>query len=226
MAHEEYRQLRQKLTELYAGRRMAGEPGLTAAGLQLLRRVENLEALSFWEPGGACDMGDVLAQLALALVRLPSRPAGWLRAEPFREPLPVGLGPKALNTAVLNLVWLLEQAKPRTISLRLERRPGAAHCLIRAAGNFLPRQPGQLYPVGRWPESLSDRQLALAAAQAILHRAGGGLVLGSGACQNAAAFWLPLRWEEALLPSPTAGELIEDRFSPVNVILGFTNRNE
>lgn len=220
MAQEEYIQLRQKLAELYAGRRMAGESGLTAAGMQLLRRVENLEAISGTEPVGSCQAGECLGQLSLALCSLPGRSTGWLEVGCFSDTLPVGLTPNALYRAVLNLIWLLEQGHPRTVSLRLEQRKSTALCSLRAVGKLLPSQPGVLCPVGQWAENLSDSQLALAAAQAIIHRAGGGLVLGSGAGLNTASFWLPLQDNKTtLLPCPTAQELLRNRFSVVNVVL-------
>lgn len=219
MAQEEYVQLRQKLAELYAGRRMAGESGLTAAGMQLLRRVENLEAISDTEPNGSCLIGDCLGQLSLALCALSDRPSGWLEVGRFPDFVSVGLTPKALLRAVLNLIRLLEQGHPRTISLQVEQRKSTALCSLRAVGKLLPSQPGLLCPVGQWAENLSDSQLALAAAQATIHRAGGGLVLGSGAGLNTASFWLPLRDETAPLPCPSSRELLEDRFSVVNIVL-------
>lgn len=220
MTREEYTQLRQKLAELYAGRRLAGEPGLTAAGTQLLRRVENLEALSGGDGGGACDMGEALAQLCVSIHSLPQSPVGLLRTERPAESLPVGLGWRALHLGVLNLIWVLAQGHPRETELRLKKRKTTALCDIRAMGKLLPPQPGALCPPGQWAENLSDGQLALAAAQAIIHRAGGGLVLSSGVGVNTATFWLPLCEDVPLSPCPTAGELLEDRFSVLNVVLG------
>ena len=175
-----------------------------AAGLPVLPRLRLLwlgEALAAPAPPRPLDLNAELDALAAALQESVRRRPGWLYFAPAPRPAPAAVPRRLLQAAVL--CWVegaLAAAAPRAV-LQLDAAPDAAVLVLRGGlGRSLPPDARALL-------------LRLAAV------CGGAVVQSGGPGPFTAALRLPLRGEAPVRPAPEAGDLLQDRYSPLQVFL-------
>lgn len=175
-----------------------------AAGLPVLPRLRLIwlgEALAAPAPPRPLDLNAELEALAAALQESVRRRPGWLYFAPAPRPAPAAVPRCLLHTAVL--CWVegaLAAAVPRAV-LQLDAAPDAAVLVLRGGlGRTLPPDARALL-------------LRLAAV------CGGAVVQSGGPGPFTAALRLPLRAEPPARPAPEAGDLLRDRYSPLQVFL-------
>lgn len=178
---------RAALAEEAARRALAGlGPGPV---LPQLRAQTVQELLS--QPGGAgCELCGVLQTLTDALAQCVRRRPGWLYAVfPPGITCPVSVRPALVQAAVLEVLRPVLACGGQAV---LEVKPLSRSVLLCLRGGA----PAGVLPL--W--------------QALARQSGGAAVFGSGA-QFAAAALLPLCPGCCMQKSPSAPELLEDRFS-------------
>ncbi|PWM61363.1 MAG: hypothetical protein DBX91_03725 [Subdoligranulum variabile] len=171
------------------------------AVLPRLRLIWLGEALSAPPPRRPLELNAELEALAAALQESVRRRPGWFYFAPAARPAPAAVPRSLLQAAVL--CWMegvLEQGGSRAV-LQLDAAPGAAVLVLRGGlGRDLPPDARSLL-------------LRLAAV------CGGAVVQSGGPGPFTAALRLPLHTETPVRRAPEAGELLQDRYSPLQVFL-------
>ena len=190
---------------------------MAAAGVDVrpqLRLLMLAEGLAAQPTRRALDLNAETAALCAAANESVRRRAGWLYFVPAPAPLPVTLPRSLWQTAVLCVLRSALPAGRAVVTLHAGR--GAAVAVFRVQGVLPGSVPGDTQPLLR-------RAAALTGGLCVTAGAGCGAD-EAGLCPHlAAALRLPLALHAPLREPPSAGVLLQDRYSPLHVLLdGFT----
>lgn len=190
---------------------------MAAAGADVrpqLRLLMLAEGLAAQPTRRALDLNAETAALCAAVNESVRRRAGWLYFVPAPAPLPVTLPRSLWQTTVLCVLRSALPAGRAVVTLHAGR--GAAVAVFRVQSVLPGSVPGDTLPLLR-------RAAALTGGLCVT--AGAGCGAGeAGLCPHlAAALRLPLAPRPPLREPPAAGALLQDRYSPLHVLLdGFT----
>ena len=190
---------------------------MAAAGVDVrpqLRLLMLAEGLAAQPTRRALDLNAETAALCAAANESVRRRAGWLYFVPAPAPLPVTLPRSLWQTAVLCVLRSALPAGRAVVTLHAGR--GAAVAVFRVQGVLPGSVPGDTLPLLR-------RAAALTGGLCVAARAGCGAGEAGLSPHLAAALRLPLAPRPPLREPPAAGALLQDRYSPLHVLLdGFT----
>lgn len=190
---------------------------MAAAGADVrpqLRLLMLAEGLAAQPTRRALDLNAETAALCAAANESVRRRAGWLYFVPAPAPLPVTLPRSLWQATVLCVLRSALPAGRAVVTLHAGR--GAAVAVFRVQGVLPGSVPGDTLPLLRRAAALTGGLCVTA-----------GVGCGAGAaglCPHlAAALRLPLAPRPPLREPPSAGVLLQDRYSPLHVLLdGFT----
>lgn len=190
---------------------------MAAAGADVrpqLRLLMLAEGLAAQPTRRALDLNAETAALCAAANESVRRRAGWLYFVPAPAPLPVTLPRSLWQTAVLCVLRSALPAGRAVVTLHAGR--GAAVAVFRVQGVLPGSVPGDTLPLLR-------RAAALTGGFCVAAVAGCGAGEAGLSPHFAAALRLPLAPRPPLREPPAAGALLQDRYSPLHVLLdGFT----
>lgn len=190
---------------------------MAAAGADVrpqLRLLMLAEGLAAQPTRRALDLNAETAALCAATNESVRRRAGWLYFVPAPAPLPVTLPRSLWQTAVLCVLRSALPAGRAVVTLHAGR--GAAVAVFRVQGVLPGSVPGDTLPLLR-------RAAALTGGLCVAAVAGCGAGEAGSSPHLAAALRLPLAPRPPLREPPAAGALLQDRYSPLHVLLdGFT----
>ena len=190
---------------------------MAAAGADVRPRLRLLmlaEGLAAQPTRRALDLNAETAALCAAANESVRRRAGWLYFVPAPAPLPVTLPRSLWQTAVLCVLRSALPAGRAVVTLHAGR--GAAVAVFRVQGVLPGSVPGDTLPLLR-------RAAALTGGLCVTAVAGCGAGEAGSFPHLAAALRLPLAPRPPLREPPSAGALLQDRYSPLHVLLdGFT----
>ena len=190
---------------------------MAAAGADVrphLRLLMLAEGLAAQPTRRALDLNAETAALCAAVNESVRRRAGWLYFVPSPAPLPVTLPRSLWQTAVLCVLRSALPAGRAVVTLHAGR--GAAVAVFRVQGVLPGSVPGDTLPLLR-------RAAALTGGFCVTAGAGCGAGEAGLSPHLAAALRLPLAPRPPLREPPAAGALLQDRYSPLHVLLdGFT----
>ena len=190
---------------------------MAAAGADVrpqLRLLMLAEGLAAQPTRRALDLNAETAALCAAANESVRRRAGWLYFVPAPAPLPVTLPRSLWQTTVLCVLRSALPAGRAVVTLHAGR--GAAVAVFRVQGVLPGSVPGDTLPLLR-------RAAALTGGLCVTTGAGCGAGAAGLSPHFAAALRLPLAPRPPLREPPAAGALLQDRYSPLHVLLdGFT----
>lgn len=190
---------------------------MAAAGADVrpqLRLLMLAEGLAAQPTRRALDLNAETAALCAAANESVRRRAGWLYFVPAPAPLPVTLPRSLWQTTVLCVLRSALPAGRAVVTLHAGR--GAAVAVFRVQGVLPGSVPGDTLPLLR-------RAAALTGGLCVTVGAGCGAGEAGLSPHFAAALRLPLAPRPPLREPPSAGALLQDRYSPLHVLLdGFT----
>ena len=190
---------------------------MAAAGADVrpqLRLLMLAEGLAAQPTRRALDLNAETAALCAAANESVRRRAGWLYFVPSPAPLPVTLPHSLWQTTVLCVLRSALPAGRAVVTLHAGR--GAAVAVFRVQGVLPGSVPGDTLPLLR-------RAAALTGGLCVTAVAGCGAGAAGLSPHLAAALRLPLAPRPPLREPPAAGALLQDRYSPLHVLLdGFT----
>ena len=190
---------------------------IAAAGADVrpqLRLLMLAEGLAAQPTRRALDLNAETAALCAAANESVRRRAGWLYFVPSPAPLPVTLPRSLWQTTVLCVLRSALPAGRAVVTLHAGR--GAAVAVFRVQGVLPGSVPGDTLPLLR-------RAAALTGGLCVTAGAGCGAGEAGSSPHLAAALRLPLAPRPPLREPPSAGVLLQDRYSPLHVLLdGFT----
>ena len=190
---------------------------MAAAGADVrpqLRLLMLAEGLAAQPTRRALDLNAETAALCAATNESVRRRAGWLYFVPAPAPLPVTLPRSLWQTTVLCVLRSALPAGRAVVTLHAGR--GAAVAVFRVQGVLPGSVPGDTLPLLR-------RAAALTGGLCVTAGAGCGAGEAGSSPHLAAALRLPLAPRPPLREPPAAGALLQDRYSPLHVLLdGFT----
>lgn len=190
---------------------------MAAAGVAVrpqLRLLMLAEGLAAQPTRRALDLNAETAALCAAANESVRRRAGWLYFVPAPAPLPVTLPRSLWQTAVLCVLRSALPAGRAVVTLHAGR--GAAVAVFRVQGVLPGSVPGDTLPLLR-------RAAALTGGLCVTAVAGCGAGEAGSSPHLAAALRLPLAPRPPLREPLAAGALLQDRYSPLHVLLdGFT----
>ena len=190
---------------------------MAAAGADVrpqLRLLMLAEGLAAQPTRRALDLNAETAALCAAANESVRRRAGWLYFVPAPAPLPVTLPRSLWQTAVLCVLRSALPAGRAVVTLHAGR--GAAVAVFRVQDVLPGSVPGDTLPLLR-------RAAALTGGLCVAAVAGCGAGEAGSSPHLAAALRLPLAPCPPLREPPAAGALLQDRYSPLHVLLdGFT----
>lgn len=190
---------------------------MAAAGADVrppLRLLMLAEGLAAQPTRRALDLNAETAALCAAANESVRRRAGWLYFVPAPAPLPVTLPRSLWQTTVLCVLRSALPAGRAVVTLHAGR--GAAVAVFRVQGVLPGSVPGDTLPLLR-------RAAALTGGLCVAAGAGCGAGEAGLSPHLAAALRLPLAPRPPLREPPSAGALLQDRYSPLHVLLdGFT----
>ena len=190
---------------------------MAAAGADVrpqLRLLMLAEGLAAQPTRRALDLNAETAALCAAANESVRRRAGWLYFVPAPAPLPVTLPRSLWQTTVLCVLRSALPAGRAVVTLHAGR--GAAVAVFRVQGVLPGSVPGDTLPLLR-------RAAALTGGLCVTAGAGCGAGEAGSSPHLAAALRLPLAPRPPLREPPSAGALLQDRYSPLHVLLdGFT----
>lgn len=190
---------------------------MAAAGADVrpqLRLLMLAEGLAAQPTRRALDLNAETAALCAAANESVRRRAGWLYFVPSPALLPVALPRSLWQTAVLCVLRSALPAGRAVVTLHAGR--GAAVAVFRVQGVLPGSVPGDALPLLR-------RAAALTGSLCVTTGAGCGAGEAGLSPHFAAALRLPLAPCPPLREPPSAGVLLQDRYSPLHVLLdGFT----
>ena len=190
---------------------------MAAAGVDVrpqLRLLMLAEGLAAQPTRRALDLNAETAALCAATNESVRRRAGWLYFVPSPAPLPVTLPRSLWQTTVLCVLRSALPAGRAVVTLHAGR--GAAVAVFRVQGVLPGSVPGDTLPLLR-------RAAALTGGLCVAAVAGCGADAAGSSPHFAAALRLPLALHAPLREPPAAGALLQDRYSPLHVLLdGFT----
>ena len=190
---------------------------MAAAGVDVrpqLRLLMLAEGLAAQPTRRALDLNAETTTLCAAANESVRRRAGWLYFVPAPAPLPVALPRSLWQTAVLCVLRSALPAGRAVVTLHAGR--GAAVAVFRVQGVLPSSVPGDTLPLLR-------RAAALTGGLCVTTGAGCGAGEAGLSPHLAAALRLPLAPRPPLREPPSAGVLLQDRYSPLHVLLdGFT----
>lgn len=190
---------------------------MAAAGADVrpqLRLLMLAEGLAAQPTRRALDLNAETAALCAAANESVRRRAGWLYFVPAPAPLPVTLPRSLWQTVVLCMLRSALPAGRAVVTLHAGR--GAAVAVFRVQGVLPGSVPGDSLPLLR-------RAAALTGGLCVAAVAGCGAGEAGLSPHFAAALRLPLAPRPPLREPPSAGVLLQDRYSPLHVLLdGFT----
>ena len=190
---------------------------MAAAGADVrpqLRLLMLAEGLAAQPTRRALDLNAETAALCAAANESVRRRAGWLYFVPSPAPLPVTLPRSLWQTAVLCVLRSALPAGRAVVTLHAGH--GAAVAVFRVQGVLPGSVPGDTLPLLR-------RAAALTGGFCVTAGAGCGAGAAGLSPHLAAALRLPLAPRPPLREPPSAGALLQDRYSPLHVLLdGFT----
>lgn len=190
---------------------------MAAAGADVrpqLRLLMLAEGLAAQPTRRALDLNAETAALCAAANESVRRRAGWLYFVPAPAPLPVTLPRSLWQTAVLCVLRSALPAGRAVVTLHAGR--GAAVAVFRVQGVLPGSVPGDALPLLR-------RAAALTGGLCVAAGAGCGAGEAGSSPHLAAALRLPLAPRPPLREPPAAGALLQDRYSPLHILLdGFT----
>ena len=190
---------------------------MAAAGADVrpqLRLLMLAEGLAAQPTRRALDLNAETAALCAAANESVRRRAGWLYFVPAPAPLPATLPRSLWQTTVLCVLRSALPAGRAVVTLHAGR--GAAVAVFRVQGVLPGSVPGDTLPLLR-------RAAALTGGLCVTAGAGCGAGEAGSSPHLAAALRLPLAPHAPLREPPSAGVLLQDRFSPLHVLLdGFT----
>lgn len=190
---------------------------MAAAGADVrpqLRLLMLAEGLAAQPTRRALDLNAESAALCAAVNESVRRRAGWLYFVPAPAPLPVTLPRSLWQTTVLCMLRSALPAGRAVVTLHAGR--GAAVAVFRVQGVLPGSVPGDTLPLLR-------RAAALTGGFCVAAGAGCGAGEAGLSPHLAAALRLPLAPRPPLREPPAARALLQDRFSPLHVLLdGFT----
>lgn len=190
---------------------------MAAAGADVrpqLRLLMLAEGLAAQPTRRALDLNAETAALCAAANESVRRRAGWLYFVPAPAPLPATLPRSLWQTTVLCVLRSALPAGRAVVTLHAGR--GAAVAVFRVQGVLPGSVPGDTMPLLR-------RAAALTGGLCVTAVAGCGADAAGSSPHFAAALRLPLAPRPPLREPPSAGALLQDRYSPLHVLLdGFT----
>lgn len=190
---------------------------MAAAGADVrpqLRLLMLAEGLAAQPTRRALDLNAETAALCAAANESVRRRAGWLYFVPSPAPLPVALPRSLWQTAVLCVLRSALPAGRAVVTLHAGR--SAAVVVFRVQDVLPGSVPGDTLPLLR-------RAAALTGGLCVTAGAGCGAGEAGFSPHLAAALRLPLAPCPPLREPPSAGALLQDRYSPLHVLLdGFT----
>ena len=195
---------------------------MAAAGADVrpqLRLLMLAEGLAAQPTRRALDLNAETAALCAAANESVRRRAGWLYFVPAPAPLPVTLPRSLWQTAVLCVLRSALPAGRAVVTLHAGH--GAAVAVFRVQGVLPGSVPGDTLPLLRRAAALTGGLCVTAGAGCDPARCGADAAGSSP--HFAAALRLPLAPRPPLREPPSAGALLQDRYSPLHVLLdGFT----
>ena len=190
---------------------------MAAAGADVrpqLRLLMLAEGLAAQPTRRALDLNAETAALCAAANESVRRRAGWLYFVPSPAPLPATLPRSLWQTTVLCVLRSALPAGRAVVTLHAGR--GAAVAVFRVQGVLPGSVPGDTLPLLR-------RAAALTGGLCVTAGAGCGAGEAGSSPHLAAALRLPLAPRPPLREPSAAGALLQDRYSPLHVLLdGFT----
>ena len=190
---------------------------MAAAGADVrpqLRLLMLAEGLAAQPTRRALDLNAETAALCAAANESVRRRAGWLYFVPSPAPLPVALPRSLWQTVVLCMLRSALPAGRAVVTLHAGR--SAAVAVFRVQGVLPGSVPGDTLPLLR-------RVAALTGGLCVAAVAGCGAGEAGSSPHLAAALRLPLAPRLPLREPPAAEALLQDRYSPLHVLLdGFT----
>lgn len=169
--------------------------------LMRLRLLSVAEALSAPAPRQALDLNAELQTLCSALQESVRRRPGWLYFVPAGQDVPIAVPRRLLQAAVLCWTCAVLRGPVRQAVLHLKATRQAAILVLRGGlGRDLP----------------ADTRALLLRLAAIC---GGSVVQSVGSGPFSAALRLPRCHELPLRPAPESGDLLWDRYSPLQLFL-------
>ena len=190
---------------------------MAAAGADVrpqLRLLMLAEGLAAQPTRRALDLNAETTTLCAAANESVRRRAGWLYFVPAPAPLPATLPRSLWQTTVLCVLRSALPAGRAVVTLHAGR--GAAVAVFRVQGVLPGSVPGDTQPLLR-------RAAALTGGLCVTTGAGCGADAAGSSPHFAAALRLPLAPRPPLREPPSAGVLLQDRYSPLHVLLdGFT----